>query len=159
MNFPGALEYITPLISTHRHKMLEVRGHVPYNPVGHGGSWFLLIRPVLRFALEQNSVFFDRTQTSSALGPLGPSAILKHIHIKPLHFTISLHLFFHLKQQKDTNKMSKYNKYVATYRKKKKTISIKYYKNNFSMLMKQKRIIFPTPYLTLNRAEQIYSIA
>lgn len=57
--------------------LTEGEAGLPYDPVGHGGSRFPLVGPVLRFTLEQNPVFLDWTQTpTTALRPVCSPATL-----------------------------------------------------------------------------------
>lgn len=52
--------------------------YIPDDPVGHGGGRFPLVGPVLRFTLEQDPVFLDRTQAPcSGPGPFcSPPALV-----------------------------------------------------------------------------------
>lgn len=47
-------------------QFLLLDSDIPDDPVGHGGSWFLLVGPVLRFTLEQNPMFLYWAQTPPA---------------------------------------------------------------------------------------------
>lgn len=63
-----------------RHRVMEthvellrdgLQQHPSDDPVRHGGSRFPLVGPVLRFTLEQDPVFFHRSQTpTTALRPV-----------------------------------------------------------------------------------------